>query len=103
MLSRGAEYFNPKVLRAFFNVNELSEGLHHNRSKLLGDILNNQVLSYQQDLLSRDLGDRYQRDHRQAMFSCPRCGGRSFTRKGKRKRVYKGALGKRSLSVVQVR
>ena len=103
MLSKDAKYFNPKVIHSFFNVNELSEGLHHNRSKLLGDILSNQVLSYQQDLLSRDLGNRYQRDNRQASFSCPRCGRRRFTRKGKRNRIYKCSLGKITIPVVQVR
>jgi len=85
-----------------FNVNTLSEVIHERRSDILGKLLYDVVLSYQERLLVEDLGDRYSRQRKEASFSCPVCSGRVFTRKGKRNRIFKSVLGRTILSIVQV-
>ena len=85
-----------------FNINDLSEEIHHDRTELLSDVLNQKVIHHQNELLDQDIGGRYQRNQNQASFSCPRCQGRHFTRKGKRPRNYKCVLGKIITYIVQV-
>lgn len=84
------------------NINSISETIHVNRSEILGDRLGLMVLSHQNQLLFEDLGVRYSRSNCASSFCCPRCYGCHFTRKGKRKRVYKSVLGKTSITIVQV-
>ena len=92
-----------KISETIFNVNDLSEEIHHNRDLILGDIFREAVLSHQEALLKQDLGDRYQRKRIEAGFACPDCGCRKFTRKGKRQRVYKCVIGKIKVFLLQVK
>ena len=91
-----------KVEEKGFNVNSICEVIHENRSDILGKVLYDAVVSHQEELLYKDLGDRYSRERQEASFSCPMCLGRVFTRKGKRNRVFKSVIGKIHLSIVQV-
>ena len=52
-----------------FNVNSLCEMIHENRSDILGKVLDDVVLSCQEVLLCKDLGDRYSRERQRASFS----------------------------------
>jgi len=92
-----------KITESVFNVNDLSEEIHHNRTSILGGIFREAVLSHQETLLSQDLGGRYQRKRIEASFACPVCNGRSFTRKGKRRRVYKCVFSKITVFLLQVK
>jgi len=92
-----------KISSDFFNVNDLSEDIHHNRKLILGDILREVVLSHQETLLNQDLGHRYRRGRIEASFSCPQCDSRHFTRKGKRERVYRCVIGKVKVYLLQVK
>lgn len=92
-----------KISLKTLNVNDLSEEIHYNRKYILGDIFRETVLTHQQDLLKQDLGGRYQRKRIEAGFACPRCGSRTFTRKGKRKRVFKCVIGKVKVYLLQVK
>lgn len=84
------------------HVNTLCETIHEERTVLLGTIVYDIVFSHQEDRLKGDLGPRYDRDKVVASFGCPCCGGRHFTRKGKRYRLYTSVLGKTRLPIVQV-
>lgn len=92
----------PKISESAFNVNDLSEEIHHHRGLILGDLFREAVLSHQEILLNQDLGGRYQRKQIEASFACPVCNGRNFTRKGRRQRVYKCVFGKIEVFVLQV-
>jgi hypothetical protein len=91
-----------KVTGKRIHVNTLCENIHEERKVLLGTIIYNIVLSYQEERLTGDVGPRYERGEMVASFCCPRCGGRHFTRKGKRHRFYTSVLGKTILPIVQV-
>jgi len=92
----------PKVRDFGFHVNTVSEQIHEDRSKILGHLFFDKVSCYQQWRLRQDLGDRYSRLRRWSSFACPKCRARSFTRKGRRLRVYVSALGRTKLPIVQV-
>jgi hypothetical protein len=92
-----------KISDERFKVNNICEILHQNRTVILGKILFDIVLSHQETRLNLDLGSRYSRKKVIASFICSVCGGRLFTRKGKRTRVFKSVLGKTKLPIVQVR
>jgi len=92
-----------KIKDSTINVNTICESIHNSRTTVLGNILYNIVLSHQRQRLQHDLGARYTRQKVAASFPCPVCDRRSFTRKGKRLRVYKSTLGKTKLPIVQVR
>jgi len=91
-----------KVTGERIHVNTLCENIHEERTVLLGTIVYHIVLSHQEDRLANDVGPRYDRSQMVASFCCPRCGGRHFTRKGKRHRFYTSVLGKTRLPIVQV-
>ncbi len=91
-----------KVTEKTIHVNTLCEMIHHNRFTVLNAILFNTVLSHQEAKLKEDLGPRYGRSRVIASFSCPVCSGWYFTRKGKRFRVYKSALGRSRIPILQV-
>lgn len=91
-----------KVTEKIIHVNTLCEMIHHNRFTVLNAILFNTVLSHQETTLKEDLGPRYGRSRVIASFSCPVCSGWYFTRKGKRFRVYKSALGRSRIPILQV-
>ncbi|MBC8278502.1 MAG: hypothetical protein H8E46_09740 [FCB group bacterium] len=93
----------PKISESVFNVNDLSEEIHHNRDLILGDIFREAVLSNQETLLKQDLGGRYQRKRIEAGFACSVCNCRNFTRKGRRQRVYKCVIGKIIVFLLQVK
>jgi hypothetical protein len=92
----------PKVSDFGFHVNSVSEQLHENHSEILGRVFFERALTCQQRRLRRDLGDRYSRLRRRASFTCPRCRGRHFIRKGRRWRLYTSTIGKTKLPIVQV-
>jgi len=92
----------PKVSDFGFHVNTVSEQLHEGRSEILGRLFCDKALTSQQRRLRRDLGRRYSRLRRQASFTCPKCGGRRFIRKGRRWRLYHSMIGKTRLPIVQV-
>lgn len=92
-----------KIIENRLKVKDLTEHIHLRRDKILGIIFQEQVLLQQEEHLRQDLGGRYQREGVAATFVCPRCGGRKFTRKGKRKRKYKSVIGKTEVFIVQVK
>ena len=91
-----------KVPGKSIHVNTLCENIHNKRVVLLGTIVYKIVLSHQEDSLKGDLGPRYSRSKSMASFCCPRCQSHSFTRKGKRHRLYKSVIGNTVLPILQV-
>ena len=91
-----------KVTEKIINVNTLCEAIHHNRFTLLNAVLLDTVFSHQEVKLQGDLGLRYGRARVIASFDCPVCSGRHFIRKGRRIRVYKSALGRSRIPILQV-
>lgn len=98
MLSNTQKVDNPT-----FNVNTICELIHAKRTVILGQLVYTIVLLHQQRKLEQDLGTRYTREKVEASFLCPVCGGRLFTRKGKRPRVFKSVIGRIILPILQVR
>jgi predicted metal-binding protein len=91
-----------KVTEKAIHVNTLCETIHRNRFVVLNTILFDTVLSHQEAKLKENLGPRYGRNKVIATFDCPVCSGRRFIRKGRRIRVYKSALGKSMIPILQV-
>ena len=91
-----------KVTENTIHVNTLCETIHRNRCTVLNAILVDTVLSHQETTLMEDVGPRYSRTREISSFHCPACRSRRFIRKGRRFRVYKSALGKSRIPILQV-
>ena len=90
-----------KVTEKTIHVNTLCETIHRNRFVVLNTILFDSVLSHQEAKLKENLGPRYGRNKVNASSHCPVCSGRRFIRKGRLIRVYKSALGKSRIPILQ--
>lgn len=91
-----------KVTVKTIDVNTLCETIHHNRFTLLNTILFDTVLSHQKAKLKEDLGPQYRRTRVIVSFDCPVCSDRHFIHKGRRIRIYKSALGRSRIPILQV-
>ena len=91
-----------KVTEKTIHVNTLCETIHHYRFTVLNEMLFDTVLSHQEAKLKEDLGPRYGRTRVFSSFDCPVCSGRHFIRKGRRYRIYKSALGRSRIPILQV-